>query len=82
MIFNSLSGNIRNWRRYHKSPILPTNCLSVFDHVVGLALKELKDEAFIFFEVYSPHPWISKTLVKIDVSVNLFTSRDVFRHLR
>ena len=54
----------------------------MFDHVVGLALKELKDEAFIFFEVYSPHPWISKTLVKIDVSVNLFTSRDVFRHLR
>ena len=54
----------------------------MFDHVVGLALKELKDAAFIFFEVYSPHTWISKMPVKIDVSVNLFTTRDIFRHLR
>ena len=24
--------------------LLPTNCLSVFDHFVGLALKELRDK--------------------------------------
>ena len=41
--FNPLSVNHTKWSNILKqfAGILPTNCLSVFDHFVGLALKEL-----------------------------------------
>ena len=41
--FNPLSTNITKWPNTLKQFVgkLPTNCLSVFDHFVGLVLKEL-----------------------------------------
>ena len=40
---NPLSGNPTKWSNTLKQFVgnLPTNCLSVFGHFVGLALKEL-----------------------------------------
>ena len=42
--FNPLSTNLTKWSHMLKQFVgkLPTNCLNVFDHFVGLALKELK----------------------------------------
>ena len=42
-LFNSLSANPMKWPNTLKQFVskLPTNCLSVFDHFVGLALKGL-----------------------------------------
>ena len=42
--FNPLSANFTKWSNTLKQFVgkLPTNCLSVFDHFVGLALKGLK----------------------------------------
>ena len=42
--FNPLSANPTKWLNTLKRLVgtLSTNCLSVFDHFVGLALKELK----------------------------------------
>ena len=42
--FNPLSTNITKWSNTLKQFVgkLPTNCLSVSDHFVGLALKGLK----------------------------------------
>ena len=42
-IFNPLSANPTKWSNAHKQFVgnLPTNCLSVFDHFVKLALKGL-----------------------------------------
>ena len=44
-IFNPLSVNPTKWSNTIKqfASILPTNCLIVFDHFVGLALKGLND---------------------------------------
>ena len=41
---NPLSANPTKWSNTFKQFVdkLPTNCLSVFDHFVGLALKGLK----------------------------------------
>ena len=41
---NPLSANIRKWSNTLKQFVctLPTNCLSVFDHFVGFALKGLR----------------------------------------
>ena len=43
--FNPLGANPTNWSNTTKQFVgnLPTNCLSVFDHFVGLALKGLKN---------------------------------------
>ena len=43
---NPLSTNPTKWSNTFKQFVdkLPTNCLSVFDHFVGLALKELKPD--------------------------------------
>ena len=43
-IFNPLSANFTKWSNTLKQFVgsLPTNCLSVFDYFVGLALKGLK----------------------------------------
>ena len=42
-VFNPFSANITRWSNTVKqfAGKLPTNCLSVFDHFVGLALKGL-----------------------------------------
>ena len=42
-VFNPLSANPTKWSNTLKQFVgkLPTNCLSVFDHFVGLALKGL-----------------------------------------
>ena len=47
-VVNPLSANITKWSNILKQFVvkLPTNCLSVFDHFVGLALKELKHRMF------------------------------------
>ena len=46
--FNSLSANPRKWSNTLKQFVdsLPTNCLIVFEHFVGLALKEVKQFLF------------------------------------
>ena len=51
-VLNPLSANIIKWSNTLKQFVgkLPTNCLSVFDHFVGLALKGLKRNCW-----YSPH---------------------------
>ena len=41
-IFNPLSVNLRKWSNTLKQDNLLTDCLSVFDHFVKLALKGLK----------------------------------------
>ena len=42
-VLNPLSPNFPKWSKTLKQSVgnMPTNCLSVFDHFVGLALKEL-----------------------------------------
>ena len=42
---NPLSANLTKWSNRTKQIrwLLPTNCLSEFDHFVGLALKSLKE---------------------------------------
>ena len=42
-LFNPSSANLTKWSNTLKQFVgkLPTNCLSVFDHFVGLALKGL-----------------------------------------
>ena len=44
LLFNPLSANITKWSTTLKQFVgkLPTNCLSVFDHFVKLALKGLR----------------------------------------
>ena len=44
--FNPLSANHTKWSNTLKQFVgnLPKNCLSVFDHLVGLALKGLRQE--------------------------------------
>ena len=46
LIFNPLSANFRKWSNTLKQFVgkLPTNCLSAFDHFVGLALEGLRQE--------------------------------------
>ena len=45
---NSLYANITKWSNTLKQFVgsLPTNCLSVFDHFMGLALKGLSRDDF------------------------------------
>ena len=56
-IFNPLSANSTKWSNTLKQFVgkLPTNCLSVFDHFVELALKGLKrlyfSRAVFLFEI-------------------------------
>ena len=57
-LLNALSANITKWSNTLKQFVgkLPTNCLSVYDHFVGLALKGLKLSAekmvLIFFAIW------------------------------
>ena len=57
---NPLSANIPKWSNTPKQFVrkLPTNCLSLFDHFVGLALKEFSYKShlyFIFSNIYLVH---------------------------
>ena len=64
---NTLSANLTKWSNTLKQfvGILPTNCLSVFDHVKGLALIGLNKTILqigsklklLFFNCYLPAPW-------------------------
>ena len=49
IFFNNLSTNITKWSNTLKQFVgnFPTNCLSVFDHFVGLALTGLKKRKLI-----------------------------------
>ena len=49
-ILNLLSANFTKWSNTFKQFVgkLPTNCLSVFDHFVGLALKGLINDFAVF----------------------------------
>ena len=56
--FNRLSANPTNWSNTFKqfvgadnSRLLPTNCLSVFDQLVGLALKGLNNYSLVCIDV-------------------------------
>ena len=54
--FNPLSANLTKWSNTIKQFVQPTNCLSVFDHFVGLALKGLT--------VFQPHSYIQTQMWK------------------
>ena len=51
LCFNPLSANPRKWSNTLKQFVgnLPTNCLSVFGHFLGLALKGLKHFSTYFY---------------------------------
>ena len=46
--FNPFSANFTKWSNILKQFVgnLPKNCLSVFDHFVGLALKDLSSDKY------------------------------------
>ena len=50
LFINPLSANFTKWSNTIKQFVgnLPTNCLSVFDHFVGLALKGLRPPNTLF----------------------------------
>ena len=58
MHFNPLSANPTKWLKTLKQFVgnLPTNCLSVFDHFVKLALKGLRN--VIYWFCYSLNPQV------------------------
>ena len=57
MALNPLSANFKKWSNTLKQVVgkLPMSCLSVFDHFVGLALKELiySERIFLYEETIS-----------------------------
>ena len=55
LLLNPLSANITKWSNTLKQFVgkLPTNCLSVFDHFVGLAIKRLRYGAGHKAELYN-----------------------------
>ena len=50
LLINSLSVNFTKWSNTLKQSVgkLPTNCLSIFDHFVGLAVKGLNTFLFSY----------------------------------
>ena len=60
LVFNPLSANFTKWSNTLKQFVgnLPTNCLSVFDHFVGLTLKgfnELLNNVNVIFQTKYVH---------------------------
>ena len=53
--FNPLNANITKWSKTLKQFVgkLPTKCLSVFGHFVGLMLKGLRNQFFTTAKTYS-----------------------------
>ena len=62
-IINLLSANLKKLPNTLKQFVdnLPTNCLSVFDHFVKLALKELTLKDFMLTEFFS-NRWIKSMI--------------------
>ena len=58
--FNPLGASPTKWSNTLKQfvGILPTNCLSVFDHFVGLVLKGLKDVLHNLHQLFTEGMWI------------------------
>ena len=54
MIFKPLSANFTKWSNILKQFVgnFPTNCLSVFSHFVGLALKRLTKIFFVLINLF------------------------------
>ena len=63
-IINLLSANLKKLPNTLKqfADNLPTNCLSVFDHFVKLALKELTLKDFMLTEFFS-NRWIKSMIL-------------------
>ena len=63
-IINLLSANLKKLPNTFKQFVdnLPTNCLSVFDHFVKLALKELTLKDFMLTEFFS-NRWIKSMIL-------------------
>ena len=63
--FNPLSAKFIKWPNTLKQFVgkLPTNCLSVFDHIVGLALKRLKTCRVNTARFFKSDSHLSKSLV-------------------
>ena len=64
MYVNSLSVNLTKWSNTLKQFVgnLPTNCFSVFDHFVRLALKGLKTQVILTnFNEALKHNWQNNT---------------------
>ena len=63
-IINLLSANLKKLPNTLKQFVdnLPTNCLSVFDHFVKLALKELTLKDFMLTEFFS-NRWIKSMIL-------------------
>ena len=78
-IFNPLCANFTKWSKTLKQFVgkLPTNCLSMFDHFVGLALKGLM-KSFIF---YAMHLCMSYSLDIQTKSSDHITSLYLIEHL-
>ena len=77
-LINPLSANFTKWPNTLKqfAGKLPTNRLSVFDHFVGLALKELKDEHFDYLEGWFLDLMIS--IIDNQFCTKLFDKRNNF----
>ena len=58
---DALSAKLTKWSNTLKQFVvkLPTNCLSVFDHFVGLALKGLRKTVLISFNEYAENILLS-----------------------
>ena len=58
--FNPLGASPTKWSNTLKQfvGILPTNCLSVFDHFVGMALKGLKDVLHNLHQLFTEGMWM------------------------
>ena len=66
LLINPLSAKFIKWSNTLKQFVgkLPTNCLSVFDHFLGLALKGLR-KAFSSLDVNDQFPVFIQTLLNI-----------------
>ena len=63
IFLNPLSANIKKWSNTLKQFIgkLPTNCLSMFDHFMGLALKGLKTDIATGCTYFKPQYYTRKS---------------------
>ena len=66
-LLNPLSANFTKWSNTLKQFVgnLATNCLSVFDHFVGLALKGLIQQRISFKEITPEVCVVHTTFIKI-----------------
>ena len=76
IILNPLSANFIKWSNTVKQFVgnLPTNCLTVFDHFMGLVLKRLKCSGY-YFTWYNHKMLISSRMFSILISTFLHSSK-------